>query len=76
MAKRPPARSGKRVKSKRPTPASVRAAAERAVERVLGSPESFKLMVQRLEQAGWQIERAPEAAPAPFSTLTPPARAR
>jgi hypothetical protein len=36
---------------------SVRAAAERAVDRLLSSEESFALLIRRLQDAGWQIER-------------------
>jgi hypothetical protein len=39
----------------------VRAAAARAVERVLSSPEAFDLLVRRLEDAGWHVEREPGA---------------
>src|SRR5436309_7994517 len=43
----------------------VRSAAARAVERVLGSAEAFALLIQRLEAAGWRIERdVPSASPA------------
>jgi hypothetical protein len=49
----------------------VRAAAVRAVERVLSSEESFALLIHRLEQAGWHIER-----PAVENPLTSPLRAR
>lgn len=43
----------------------VRAAAARAVERVLTSPDAFALLVARLEAEGWRIEKAPrfEAEP-------------
>ena len=51
------------------TAASVRSAAERAVARVFGSEETFALLIQRLEEAGWRVERD---APA----LTPRSRAR
>jgi hypothetical protein len=35
----------------------VRAAAQRAVDRLLSSEESFELLIRRLQDAGWQIER-------------------
>jgi hypothetical protein len=58
----------------------VRSAVERAVDRVLSSDEAFTLMVRRLEEAGWRIERDPGASTGGESTdvatLTPPARAR
>jgi hypothetical protein len=56
----------------------VRSAVERAVDRVLTSDEAFALLIRRLEEAGWQVERVAGAAPAASrsSTLTPPARAR
>jgi hypothetical protein len=43
----------------------VRAAAARAVEKVLSSPDAFALLVARLEAEGWRIEKAPpfEAEP-------------
>jgi len=84
--------SGKRrtPRARRPsrTAAPVRAAAALAVERVLGSQEAFALMIDRLEAAGWRIERAPDDAPPPSgrvttgraatgaATLTVPERAR
>jgi hydroxyethylthiazole kinase-like sugar kinase family protein len=40
------------------TAAPVRAAAARAVERVLSSPDAFALLIGRLEAEGWRIERA------------------
>jgi len=52
----------------------VRAAAARAVERVLSSRDAFALLIRRLEAAGWRIEREPPAEESPG--LTPPARAR
>jgi hypothetical protein len=57
----------------------VRSAAARAVERVLGSPGAFALLIRRLEAAGWRIEReVPDgslrAAPAPAAA--PSARDR
>ena len=47
------------------TSAPVRAAAARAVERVLTSPDAFALLVARLEAEGWRIGKAPryEAEP-------------
>jgi len=36
---------------------TIRAAAERAVDRLLSSEESFALLSRRLQDAGWQIER-------------------
>jgi hypothetical protein len=57
----------KRSRRRRPgaTAAPVRAAAARAVERVLSSPDAFALLVARLEAEGWRIEKAPpfEAEP-------------
>ncbi len=38
---------------------SVRSAAARAVQQVLNSREAFALMMRRLEDAGWRVERAP-----------------
>jgi hypothetical protein len=57
----------------------VRIAAARAVEQVLASSHAFKLLIRRLEAAGWHIERdepgttlgADEPSP-----LTPTPRAR
>ena len=72
---------GRTPRARRPsrTAAPVRTAAALAVERVLGSQEAFALMIDRLEAAGWRIERAPAGA-APSSaraaTLTVPERAR
>jgi len=37
----------------------VRAAAARAVARVLSSRDAFALLLRRLEAAGWRIEREP-----------------
>jgi hypothetical protein len=55
----------------------VRAAAARAVDRILASADAFEVLVQRLEAAGWHIERegATRVTRSP-SVLTPPARAR
>ena len=39
------------------TARSVRAAAVRAVEHVLSSDAAFALLVRRLEEAGWRVER-------------------
>ena len=54
------------------TARAVKSAAARAVERVLGSADAFALLIQRLEAAGWRIERhapsvsrAVERPPAP-----------
>jgi hypothetical protein len=52
---RPPARTRHAVKR---TPEAVRAAAARAVSRVLSSEDALALLVRRLEAAGWRIERA------------------
>jgi len=49
----------------------VSAAAARAVDRVLASDEMFALLIQRLEDAGWHVERPAHEIP-----LTPPLRAR
>jgi hypothetical protein len=43
------------------TARSVRAAAVRAVEQVLSSDAAFALLVRRLEEAGWRVEREPRA---------------
>jgi len=51
----------------------VRSAAARAVERVLGSPGAFALLVRRLEAAGWRVER--EAPSRSRAAPEPPARA-
>jgi hypothetical protein len=53
----------------------VRAAASRAVDRVLSSEQSFALLIRRLEAAGWRIER-PQSCETALDGLTPPARAR
>jgi hypothetical protein len=44
---------------------SVRDAAQRAVDRLLSSEESFALLIRRLQDAGWRIER-----PADETSLT------
>jgi len=44
---------------RRRTARPVSAAAARAVERVLASPDAFALLVRRLEAAGWHVEREP-----------------
>lgn len=49
--------------TKRATKQAVRSAAARAVEQVMNSKEAFALMMRRLEQAGWQVERAPGEHP-------------
>jgi hypothetical protein len=76
---RTPARSQARRRLKA-TARSVRTAAERAVERVLSSEEAFALLIDRLEAAGWHVERESGATPARLENesagLTPPARAR
>jgi len=54
----------------------VRAAAARAVDRVLSSEESFALLIRRLESAGWHIERPAFASERQLDALTSPARAR
>jgi hypothetical protein len=59
------------ARPRRRTARAVHAAAARAVERVLSSEESFALLIQRLEAAGWHIER-----PATSEPLTPPERPR
>ena len=41
--------------------APLRAAAARAVDRVLSSPDAFALLIGRLEAEGWRIERVPAA---------------
>ncbi len=66
-----PRRSHARTRDAR-TAASVRSAAERAVATVLGSDEAFALLIERLEAAGWRVERDAGHAP----SLTPPARPR
>lgn len=38
---------------------AVQSAAARAVQQVLDSREAFALMMRRLEDAGWRVERAP-----------------
>jgi hypothetical protein len=57
----------KRSRRRRPggTAGPVRAAAARAVEKVLSSPDAFALLDARLEAEGWRIEKAPpfEAVP-------------
>jgi hypothetical protein len=57
----------KRSRRRRPggTAGPVRAAAARAVEKVLSSPDAFALLVARLEAEGWRIEKSP-----PFETET------
>jgi hypothetical protein len=93
MATRTPTRGSHRRRPRRRTAtaartrttAAIRAAAARAVERVLASEEAFALLIRRLEAAGWQVERmagdaprleaAEHASPA-RGALTPPARAR
>jgi len=63
-------------RSRRSSARPVRAAAARAVERVLSSEESFALLIQRLEPAGWRIERPAPSSDPRAEVLTPPARAR
>ena len=52
-------------KAAKPTPAaqrtrqSVQSAAARAVQQVFNSREAFALMMRRLEEKGWRVERAP-----------------
>jgi hypothetical protein len=53
----------------------VRDAAQRAVERVLSSEESFALLIRKLQDAGWQIER-PATSDGAQEPLTPRERAR
>jgi hypothetical protein len=53
MARKEAPRRGRR------TARPVSAAAARAVERVLSSPDAFALLVRRLEAAGWHVEREP-----------------
>jgi hypothetical protein len=43
------------------TAVPVRAAAARAVERVLSSPDAFALLIGRLEAEGWRVERSAAA---------------
>jgi len=63
---------------KRRTARPVRDAAARAVDRVLSSKESFALLIRRLEEAGWQIERPllRSEPVSPSEVLTPRERAR
>ena len=73
MPRKPPARSARR------TARPVRTAAARAVEHVLSSPDAFALLVRRLEEAGWHVEReagAPRTPTVARSAPPPPARAR
>src|SRR5262245_34120263 len=74
--RRPRARSTRR-RARPDTARHVRAAAARAVDRILASADAFEVLVQRLEAAGWHIERegATRVTRSP-SVLTPPARAR
>ena len=70
-----------RPQARRPgsTAVAVRSAAERAVDRVLSSEEALALLVRRLEEAGWHVERDVPPAERPSGDpvgLTPPARAR
>ena len=70
----PARKRGSRRTKRTARPVSI--AAARAVDRVLSSKESFALLIRRLQDAGWQIERplvSPESAPEP---LTPRERAR
>jgi hypothetical protein len=61
------ARKRTRTRARRATPrprgartaAPIRAAAARAVERVLSSPDAFALLIDRLEAGGWRVERRP-----------------
>jgi len=53
----------------------VRAAAARAVDRVLSSEETFALLIRRLEAAGWHVER-PAIPDRDATPLTPSPRAR
>jgi hypothetical protein len=48
----------------------VRAAAARAVERVLSSPDALALLIERLEAAGWHVEREVPAGAAPGGTAS------
>lgn len=64
--------SRRRVRSAAP----LRAAAARAVERVLSSPDAFALLIGRLEAEGWRIERVPAAIVAEVGTPEPAASAR
>jgi hypothetical protein len=50
----------------------VSAAAARAVERVLSSPDAFALLVRRLEAAGWHVEREPGEHGAPRAERATP----
>lgn len=69
-----PARVARQRSRRRRTSAAaapVRAAAARAVEKVLSSPDAFAMLVARLEAEGWRIEKAP-----PFEAAEPLARER
>jgi hypothetical protein len=80
MSARKPTRPGSRRRTpRRPrTAAPVRAAAARAVDRVLSSPDAFSLLIHRLEGEGWRIERAPLPLPSGVepAELVTPGRAR
>jgi hypothetical protein len=52
-------RKGAPRRRRRSTARPVSAAAARAVERILASPDTFALLVRRLEAAGWHVEREP-----------------
>jgi hypothetical protein len=60
MALRKTVRASARRRRTR-TAAPVRAAAARAVEQVLSSPDAFALLIGRLEAEGWRIERTAAA---------------
>jgi len=55
----------------RRTSRAIRLAAARAVEQVMSSDEALELLVRRLEEAGWHVERAGGVSP-----LTPSPRPR
>jgi len=48
---------GRAVRGRVRNAAPLRAAAARAVDRVLSSPDAFALLIGRLEAEGWRIER-------------------
>jgi len=81
MATRRPTRPATRRRNRRGGPrtaAPVRAAAARAVDRVLSSPDAFSLLIDRLEAEGWRIERAPVPLPSAVESaeLVTPGRVR
>jgi hypothetical protein len=57
----------------------IRLAAARAVEQVLANSRAFNLLIERLEAAGWHVDRERPGATLAVdepSRLTPPVRAR